>query len=613
MQIARITALALTVSACALFLFRHDTDAWWTNVNGTASLGEGALSVRTDAGGNVIAAGFTTNTGTGNDFTVVKLSGASGGEIWRRTLDNSASSDQANSLALDPADNILAAGNTQNNVTGRDMMVAKISGANGGELWRRQIDGTGGDFPEAPQDEARGVAVDGAGNVAVVGTLLTNSSALTDFTVLKLRASDGAELWRRGINGTGINSTDSGAAVAVDGSGDVLAVGSTINSTTGLSDLTVVKLNGGDGTVLWRRDIDGTFQAQDIGTAVAVEPTGDVLAAGSTRNTGTEEDLTVVKLSGSSGAELWRANVTGTDATGADLAWAVSVDPGNDVVAAGYIDNSGGQLDAAVVKLSGSTGGEIWRRTIDGSQHGVEMMFGVATDGAGNVAAAGRIYNRSPRFDDFLVVKLSGSTGSELWSRELNGTQGASDEARAVTIDAVGDVVAAGSTHNAGTGLDFTVVKSKGTDGKDFFQPDADVDGITDSADNCPTVPNTDQVNTDAALAAGGASVGGDGQGDACDADDDNDMWTDSAEATIATNALDNCEGAPGSGGDSWPADVNSDSFSDISDVAFLTANFGAAVPPAPARYDIAPDPPDGFVDISDVAGMTSFFGQRCS
>jgi hypothetical protein len=39
---------------------------------------------------------------------------------------------------------------------------------------------------------------------------------------------------------------------------------------------------------------------------------------------------------------------------------------------------------------------------------------------------------------------------------------------------------------------------------------------------------------------------------------------------------------------------------------------FGQSVPPAPARYDIAPDPPDGFVDITDVSRMTALFGQSC-
>jgi len=54
---------------------------------------------------------------------------------------------------------------------------------------------------------------------------------------------------------------------------------------------------------------------------------------------------------------------------------------------------------------------------------------------------------------------------------------------------------------------------------KDIGWPvnDSDGDGVVDDADNCPFVPNTDQLNTD------GANDGG----DACDDDDDNDMWQD--------------------------------------------------------------------------------------
>ena len=47
---------------------------------------------------------------------------------------------------------------------------------------------------------------------------------------------------------------------------------------------------------------------------------------------------------------------------------------------------------------------------------------------------------------------------------------------------------------------------------------DDDVDGIVNSTDNCPTIANTDQVDTD-----------GDGSGDACDADDENDGVVDGA------------------------------------------------------------------------------------
>jgi CSLREA domain-containing protein len=146
---------------------------------------------------------------------------------------------------------------------------------------------------------------------------------------------------------------------------------------------------------------------------------------------------------------------------------------------------------------------------------------------------------------------------------------------------------------------------------------DSDSDGILDFLDNCPTLTNTDQRNTDASLAAAGANVVGDALGNACDPDDDNDGFSDVVESSAGTNPLDNCTSGPGTGGDSWPADINNDTFVDvIGDISKVTGEFGKAVGPppgAPARYDIAPDPPDGFIDvINDIVRLTGLFGQSC-
>ncbi len=56
---------------------------------------------------------------------------------------------------------------------------------------------------------------------------------------------------------------------------------------------------------------------------------------------------------------------------------------------------------------------------------------------------------------------------------------------------------------------------------------DSDGDQTGDNLDNCPIVANPDQLNTD-----------GDSEGDACDADDDNDGFSDEQEVVDGTNPL---------------------------------------------------------------------------
>ena len=54
---------------------------------------------------------------------------------------------------------------------------------------------------------------------------------------------------------------------------------------------------------------------------------------------------------------------------------------------------------------------------------------------------------------------------------------------------------------------------------------DSDSDSVGDNADNCPSLSNTNQLNTD-----------GDAEGDACDTDDDNDGFSDDQEELDGTN-----------------------------------------------------------------------------
>lgn len=95
--------------------------------------------------------------------------------------------------------------------------------------------------------------------------------------------------------------------------------------------------------------------------------------------------------------------------------------------------------------------------------------------------------------------------------------------------------------------------------------PDSDLDGVVDPADNCPAVPNHDQVDLD-----------GDGAGDDCDADLDGDGTANAlAGAPVpAGTVLDNCPYIPNSD----QADLDHDGIGD----ACLAPSLAAAPPAGP-------------------------------
>jgi len=108
----------------------------------------------------------------------------------------------------------------------------------------------------------------------------------------------------------------------------------------------------------------------------------------------------------------------------------------------------------------------------------------------------------------------------------------------------------------------------------------------------------------------------GDGVWDGCDTSDtDLDGYQDRTEAAVGTQPFDNC--ADNSSDPAWPSDINNDRFTDITDIAALTGNFGMPVPPAgpptaPDRDNVAPAQVDGFVDITDISSLTGRFGLGC-
>jgi len=197
--------------------------------------------------------------------------------------------------------------------------VIKLSAATGAELWRQEINGT----TTAAEDIASAVTVDAAGDVIAAGELI-NGGREGDFAVIKFAGSTGMEVWRQQIDQDG--GPDYAFAVAVEETGDVIAGGGLSHKHYGNPGFAVVELSALDGAAgpargrsLMVRDLAGTPSARTISafaqdTSIvtpALGTVGDPTLAGATLrlvNAITLESATFVLPGGAS----WTARSTAT-------------------------------------------------------------------------------------------------------------------------------------------------------------------------------------------------------------------------------------------------------------------------------------------------------------
>lgn len=357
-----------------------------------------AQALRIDADGDVVAGGWLAT--PVQTFAVVKLAGSTGVELWRHTTTGDVGTVQ--DVAVDSAGDVVAAGGVELPGGTFDFTVKKLAGATGAELWAATIVGSN---PLRPGGGANGVAIDANDDVIAVGATQNGSGVFDagDLTVVKLSGATGSEIWRTNVPGpavTGISGPVLAAlAVAIDPpTQDIVVAGSMYTgdpgSFDGSSELVVFRLSS-TGSQLWLQQMAGTAgpgtvnglnAAQD---GLALAPNGDAIVGGVLTNTGTGGDLSVLRLAAADGSEVWRTTLDGSPPNSFDQAYQVAVDPSGDVLAFGSIllTPTGGSDDGdfTIVKLAGASGTEIWRRQIPGGG----VAFDGTTDPSGAVLATG--------------------------------------------------------------------------------------------------------------------------------------------------------------------------------------------------------------------------------
>jgi hypothetical protein len=221
-----------------------------------------------------------------------------------------------------------------------DAYLAKYDGQ-GNVAWIAQL---GSDADES----ARGVAVDGSGNVYITGQtngqLGETQSGGTDAFLAKYDAA-GNLAWTRQW---GTAESDSAGDVAVDSAGNTYITGGTAGSLGGTlageSDLFLTKYDT-DGNLVWARQLGG--DGHDAGIGLVVDSSGDVIITGSTSssfggaNAGGSDVLLAKYDAG--GNHMW-TRLLGSD--GDDVGWDIAFDASGDLFIAGITDGGLGAIPA---------------------------------------------------------------------------------------------------------------------------------------------------------------------------------------------------------------------------------------------------------------------------
>jgi len=252
------------------------TRRWTYKYDGPGSIENCGRAIASGRDGNVYVAGFGVGNGTWKDFTVVSLTNT-GEERWVYTRTGSASwgADEARAVACDSAGNVYAAGWCTDSISGEDIVVVSLDSA-GRERWVYRLDG-----PAGMDDEALSAALDSGGTVYVAG-FSEESGGYTDLVAVSLSDS-GEHRWTYRYDG-GSYKSEVARWVTVGPTGDVYVAGSTC-PTGWDTDFTIISLSGA-GSDRWAYYHDGPAGTGDRASCVAVGNDGSVYAAGMQMATG---------------------------------------------------------------------------------------------------------------------------------------------------------------------------------------------------------------------------------------------------------------------------------------------------------------------------------------
>lgn len=297
---------------------------------------------------------------------------------------------------------------------------ASYIGAGCANGWTEQwVSRYNGDDLDNFVDQIQDMAVDNAGNIYVTGRSYNH---LTKWDCAWIKYDPNGELLLEARYDHPTGENDSVEAIVIDRPGNVYVTGYTeANDIYGEhNNCTTLRYPPGSNTPDWIAVYDGPDHENDKGIDITTDSEGFIYVLCSSYGSSTSSDIVTIKYSPDSNVPVWTARYNGPTSR--------SDDP-----------------EAIVV------------------------------DHIGNIYVTGSSYSTAER-DDFVTIKYS-PEGTQLWTKNYNGSANEWDYPKDITLDEFGNVYVTGNTEETSTG-NITTIKYD-TDGNKLWMAkfSAGVDG----------------------------------------------------------------------------------------------------------------------------------------
>ncbi|MBA7552548.1 hypothetical protein ES705_45116 [subsurface metagenome] len=386
--------------------------------------------------------------------------GAEGDIVWTRTHNGTADDwDVGIDIAVDESGNVYVTGYETDIVEGGNIWARKYD-FDGNEVWTQTHNGTADDW-----DGGSGIAVDGNGNVYVVGWEKVTDQGFNIW--VRKYDPNGNKLWTKTHNGMA-NDNDQGYGIAVDENGNVYVTGS--EYVDGQDGNVWVRKYDSSGKELWTETYNGTYNGYDAGSDIAVDRSGNVYVIGHEWVTEDENNIWVGKYD-SAGKILWTRTHSGTAVDSWDRGSGIAVDRSGNVYVTGWEEVTGaaGETQDIWVRKYDSAGNGLWTRTHNSTANGTDSGYDIAVDENGNVYVTGREWVTGERSN--IWVRKYNSEGNEVWTKTYNGSANDFDEGFGIAVDATGNVYVTGAESVTMWDSNIWVRKYEGPFGEHFKPP----------------------------------------------------------------------------------------------------------------------------------------------